>query len=68
MQAYEMTIKELQAALREKKISASEAMQSYQGRVADVDPLVQGYISLNPQTAEKQAVRSNGWTTAQHSR
>ena len=30
MQAYEMTIKELQAALREKKISASEAMQSYQ--------------------------------------
>ena len=58
MQAYEMTIKELQAALREKKISASEAMQSYQGRVADVDPLVQGYISLNPQTAEKQAVRA----------
>ena len=58
MQAYEMTIKELQAALREKKISASEAMQGYQGRVADVDPLVQGYISLNPQTAEKQAVRA----------
>ena len=33
-------------------------MQSYQGRVADVDPLVQGYISLNPQTAERQACRA----------
>ena len=58
MQAYEMTVKELQTALREKKISAAEAMQSYQGRVAEVDPLVQGYISLNPQTAEQQADRA----------
>ncbi len=55
MQAYEMTIKELQAAMRERKLSAKEVMESYQGRIAEVDSLVQGYISLNPQVAEEHA-------------
>ena len=67
MQAYEMTVKELQTALREKKISAAEAMQSYQGRVAEVDPLVQGYISLNPQTAEQQTGPRRVWMPARPS-
>ncbi len=55
MELISLSISELQAQLRAKQISPVDAVQSLDQRIAKVDPLIQGYLSRDPDAARALA-------------
>jgi aspartyl-tRNA(Asn)/glutamyl-tRNA(Gln) amidotransferase subunit A len=50
-----LNIADLQALLRRREISPREALESLQSRIAEVDPQIEAYLSINFEAAAKEA-------------
>lgn len=54
-----MTIHELSSLLRQKEISVEEVVRSVLNRIEEVEPAINGYITINGDEALKQAKRAD---------
>ena len=54
-----LTIAELQPLLRRKEISPTEVIEALQKRIADVDPKIDAYLSIDFDAAKKEAETAN---------
>jgi aspartyl-tRNA(Asn)/glutamyl-tRNA(Gln) amidotransferase subunit A len=54
-----LTIADLQALLRDRKVSPREVLDALRARIAEVDPQVEAYLSLDFEAAAKEAERAD---------
>ena len=56
MEYYDITIHEAQALLESREISAAELTESVLGRIDQVEPQVQAYVTLTEDVAREAAI------------
>ena len=54
-----LTIADLQSLLRRKEVSPREVLESLRGRIEQVEPKIEAYVSIDFETALKEADKAD---------